>query len=176
MGMILRLLISCILSAQLHAAESIHDAQQIKPACIKAWMSRIDAVTEKIEYQNYGDKYCTCLAEKASGLSTEALAKTAKMCMSRIMLHNAMDVFEDDVGLKDLTLGDIAEYCQDKWSLLHPHQDNTMQQATTQYCACIKPDLLALAKKADTMTDEVYNGHIDTIADTCAVIIAVPAF
>lgn len=169
MGILCRVVIGTILLTQAYAAESVDDRQQIKPACVKAWMSRIDTITEKIEYQNYGEKYCTCLAEKAPDTTASALANTTKNCLSRILLHNAMDVFEDDVGLKDITLGDIAEYCHDKWSLFYPNQDSAMQQSTANYCACVKPKLLALAKKADTMTDEIYNGHIDNIADNCAI-------
>jgi hypothetical protein len=144
-------------------------AQIFKKTCFASWMGRVDTISEKdkMVYQNYGDRYCSCVATQPLD-SSAAINKAAQICMSKTLLHDTMDALADDVGLNELTLGDIAENCEDRWTLIYPAMNAADRSASLAYCGCAKPKLLSLSKNADKMTDQVYSNEIDTIAASCS--------
>lgn len=143
--------------------------QNFQANCTKAWMARATNLQdkEKIDYQNFGEKYCACAAKEPLN-STEAVNKAAQVCISRTLLHDTMDALEEDVGLNDLTPGDIDESCHDRWGLIYLSMSDEDKKATTAYCECAKPKLMDLVNRSEKMTDMAYATAIDEIAATCS--------
>lgn len=144
---------------------------EVNPAfqteCVNSWMKNADQATDKVDYKNFGEKYCGC----AAGLpldNEQAVQKAIQLCMSRTLLHDAMDSVDEEVGLSEAKDTDIDEYCQDRWTLIYPHQSDADKKVTTAYCECAKPKLLDLIKQSDNMTEKQYNDSIDSIAANCS--------
>ncbi|STY31046.1 Uncharacterised protein [Legionella wadsworthii] len=135
--------------------------------CTDAWMKKADEAKDKVDFKNFGEKFCGCAAKQPLG-NDAAMTKAAKLCMSRTLLHDAMDSIEDDVGLNKAKDTDVADYCQDKWDLVLPKPTEDDKKLTNSYCECAKPKLVELLKKANDMTDKQYDDEIDKIADACA--------
>ncbi|AWN75571.1 hypothetical protein LEAN103870_06280 [Legionella anisa] len=135
--------------------------------CTDAWMKKADEAKDKVDFKNFGEKYCGCAAKLP--LDNEAaVQKAVKVCMSRTLLHDAMDSIEDDVGLSKAKDSDITDYCKDRWELVLPKPTDEDKKFITAYCECAKPKLVELLKKSNDMTDKQYYDEIDGVADTCA--------
>ncbi|WP_454784495.1 hypothetical protein [Legionella sp. WA2024007413] len=135
--------------------------------CTNAWMKKADDVKDKVDFKNFGEKYCACAAKQQLD-SEAAVQKAAQMCISRTLLHDAMDSIEADVGLDKAKDSDVTDYCQDRWALVIPKQSDEDKKLITTFCDCAKPKLVDLLKKSNDMTDKQYDAEIDTIADACA--------
>ena len=142
-------------------------AQTFQTGCLKAWMGRSEAIKDKVDYQNFGEKYCACAATQPLATASD-VQQAAQICMSRIMLHDTMDSLEDDVGLAKTTSENITEYCHDRWNLIYPSMSEADKTATAAYCECANPKLFDLVKKSDSMTDKTYSNEIDGIAGACS--------
>ncbi|CEK10966.1 hypothetical protein [Legionella hackeliae] len=136
-------------------------------SCVGSWMKRIDDIKDKIDYKNFGEKYCECAAQQPLD-TQEAINKTMQLCMSQTLLQDTMDSLENEVGLEKATDSDVNEYCQDRFSLVFPQMGDKDKQAAESYCSCAKPKLAALLKTADDMTDKQYSDEIKNIAATCS--------
>lgn len=135
--------------------------------CIDSWMKKAAKSADQVDYKNFGEKYCACASTQP--LTNDAAIKNAiQLCMSRTLLHDAMDSLEEEVGLTDAKDTDIDEYCQDRWSLIYPNQTDADRKGITAYCECAKPKLLELIKQSETITDKQYSETIDTIAQACS--------
>ncbi|KTD70873.1 hypothetical protein [Legionella tucsonensis] len=135
--------------------------------CTEAWMKKADEAKDKVDFKNFGEKYCGCAAKQS--LDNEAaVQKAVKVCMSRTLLHDTMDSIEDDIGLSKAKDSDVADYCQDRWDLVLPKPTDEDKKLITAYCECAKPKLVELLKKSNDMTDKQYYNEIDGVADVCA--------
>ncbi|CEG56930.1 hypothetical protein [Legionella fallonii] len=154
------------LSATVHAAD-----EDFLGACTNAWMQKINDSAEKVDYKNFGEKYCTCASNQLrdkKDLTQDMLQKAMQLCMSRTLLHDAMDSVEEEVGLSEAKDTDVMEYCEDRWKLIYPKQTDDDKKITTAYCECAKPKLMDLIKQADNMTDKQYDDAIDSVAAACS--------
>lgn len=151
-------------SLAVHADSAGGDFQTL---CTNAWMKKADDAKDKVDFKNFGEKYCGCAAKQPLD-NDAAVQKTAKVCMSRTLLHDAMDSLEDEVGLSKAKDSDIADYCQDRWNLVVPKQTADDKKLITAYCECAKPKLVDMLKKTNDMTDKQYYEEIDGVADACA--------
>lgn len=152
------------LSATVHAEDFL-------ASCTNAWMQKINDSADKVDFKNFGEKYCTCAANQLAGQQSptqEMLQKAIQLCMSRTLLHDAMDSVEEEVGLSEAKDTDVMEYCADRWSLIYPKQTDEDKKFTTAYCECAKPKLMDLIKQSDNMTDKQYDEGIDNVAAACS--------
>ena len=141
--------------------------QAFQTDCNKAWMDMAGNTSDKVDYKNFGEKYCGCAAGKS--LATKAdLSKAAQICMSQTLLHDTMDGLGDNVGLKNLTQEIIQTGCQDKWKIIYPNMDDKLSASVTSYCQCASPKLMDLNKNRDNLTDKQWYDTIDSIANDCA--------
>lgn len=146
---------------------AVYAADSFQAVCTNSWMKKIDESTEKVDYKNFGEKYCECAAGQP--LDNEAaIQKAIQLCMSRTLLHDAMDSLEEEVGIKEAKDSDVKEYCEDKWNLVYPKQTAEDKIITSAYCACANPKLMELMKQADGMTDKQYAEGIDSAAASCS--------
>lgn len=142
-------------------------SESFQTVCINSWMKKINDSSDKVDFKNFGEKYCTCAA--AQPLDNDAaIQKAIQLCMSRTLLHDAMDSLEEEVGLSEAKDTDINEYCEDRWNLIYPKQTDEDKKITTAYCECAKPKLMDLIKKADSMTDKQYDEGINDVAAACS--------
>lgn len=142
-------------------------AESFQTMCINSWMKKIDASADKVDYKNFGEKYCGCAATQP--LDNDAsIQKAVQLCMSRTLLHDAMDSLEEEVGLSEAKDTDIIEYCNDRWTLVYPKQTAADKQVTTAYCECAKPKLMDLIKESDNITDKQYDDGINNVAAACS--------
>lgn len=136
--------------------------------CINAWMEKADTAKDKVDYKNFGEKYCGCAASQP--LDTDAaIQKAIQLCMSRTLLHDAMDSMEEAVGLPKASEADITNYCQDRWNLIYPEISDENKKKTIAYCDCAKPKLMDLVKQSDNITDKQYDDGINDIAAACSI-------
>lgn len=135
--------------------------------CVNEWMNRVEGIKDKGRYQNFGDKYCTCVAGLPLN-NVDEIVRTARNCISRTLLLDAMEAIDDDLGYTQTTLGDINEYCQDRWALIYPQMTDADKRAGDTYCNCAKSPLLALAKKSDSMGYQAFDSAVEEIAKNCA--------
>ncbi|MCL9685658.1 hypothetical protein [Legionella maioricensis] len=141
--------------------------ESFQTVCINSWMKKIGDSADKVDFKNFGEKYCTCAAGQP--LDNEAaIQKAIQLCLSRTLLHDAMDSLEEEVGLSEAKDTDINEYCEDRWNLIYPKQTDEDKKATTAYCECAKPKLMDLIKKAENMTDKEYDDGINDVAAACS--------
>jgi len=136
--------------------------------CVKSWMGRNADVKNKVDFQNFGEKYCTCAETQTPLDSNEAINMAAQVCMSRTLLQDAADNLSDEIGLNEVKDTDFNEYCMDRWELVYPNMDDNDKKAAVGYCDCAKPKLLELFKKSSDMTDQAYSKAIDDVAATCS--------
>lgn len=166
LSFVFTVIITCLPSL-VTAAEAPPTNQSFQTTCFNAWMGRINDMKAKIDYQNFGDKYCKCAASQM--LDTPlAIEKASQVCLSRTLLHDTMDALESDLGLSEITPGDIKEYCEDRWSLIYPHMNAKDKQSVSNYCGCAKPKLHQLVLDEDKITPEAFALQIDGIATQCA--------
>jgi hypothetical protein len=135
--------------------------------CINSWMSKGEQATDKVDYKNFGEKYCACASAQPLD-NEEAIKKAIQICLSQTLIHDAMDSLEEEVGLSDAKAADYTEYCQDRWSLIYPKQTEEDKKFTSSYCECAQPKLMDLVKKSEAITDKEYDQSIDTIAASCS--------
>lgn len=135
--------------------------------CTNSWMKKADDAKDKVDFKNFGEKYCGCAAKLPLD-NDAAVQKAIHICMSRTLLHDAMDSLEDEVGLSKAKDSDIADYCQNRWDLIYPKQSDEDKKLITAYCECAKPKLTDLLKRSNDMTDKQYDAEIDTVADACS--------
>lgn len=139
-------------------------AGDFQTRCTEGWMKHADEAKDKVDFKNFGEKFCSCAAKQP----LDDKEKAAKVCMSRTLLHDAMDSIEDDIGLSKAKDSDVADYCQDRWDLVLPKPTDEDKKLITAYCECAKPKLVELLKKSKDMTDKQYYDEIDSVADACA--------
>lgn len=149
------------LSAHVQADDSLFSS------CTNAWMQKSNDFADKVDFKNFGEKYCGCVATKPLS-SKEEIQKAMQLCMSRTLLHDTMDSVEEEVGLSDAKDKDLMEYCEDRWNLVYPKQTNEDKKITTAYCECAKPKLMNLTKQTTKITDKQYDEGIDSIAAECS--------
>lgn len=147
-----------------HNEKSGNDFQSI---CTQAWMEKANMAKDKVDYKNFGEKYCKCAANQPL-ISDEEVQKAIQLCISRTLLHDAMDSLEDEVGFNKAKDTEITEYCHDRWNLIYPDLSDENKKKTMAYCDCAKPKLMNLMKQSDNMTDKQYEDGINEIADSCS--------
>ncbi len=135
--------------------------------CTDAWMKKADEAKDKLDYKNFGEKYCGCAAKQSLD-NDDAVKKAIQLCMSRTLLHDAMDSLEEEITLSKAKESDINDYCLDRWSVVLPKQTDDDKKLINSYCQCAQPKLMELIKKSDNMTDKEYEAGIDKVADDCA--------
>jgi hypothetical protein len=150
-----------------YADDSAQKTNPFLTACTNSWMSKADQASDKVDYKNFGEKYCTCASLQPLD-NDVAIKKAIQLCMSRTLLHDAMDSLEEEVGLSDAKDTDLTEYCQDRWNLIYPQQTDDVKKLTTAYCECAKPKLFDLIKQSESITDKQYEDSINTIAADCS--------
>lgn len=143
-------------------------APTFQATCVNAWMGRNPDISDKMDFKNFGEKYCKCAETQQPLDSQEAVNKAAQVCMSRILLQDAMDNVEEKIGLDKVTAQDIDNACMDRWSLVYPKMDDNDKKIATSYCSCANPKLVDLSKKSANMTDDEYYKEINGIAATCS--------
>lgn len=136
--------------------------------CIDSWMKRLDNIRDKVDYKNFGEKYCECASQHPLD-NQEAINKTMQLCMSQTLLQDTMDSLENEVGLDKAAGEEINEYCEDRFTLVFPAMNDKDKETTARYCSCAEPKLAALLKTADSMTDKEYSNEIKKIASSCSV-------
>ena len=141
--------------------------ESFQEKCVASWMKKIDDSAEKVDYKNFGEKYCECAAAQPLD-NAAAIQKAIQLCMSRTLLHDAMDSLEEEVGLSEAKDTDVNEYCADRWELIYPKQTEADKKITAAYCECAKPQLMELMKGADKMTDRQYDEGINNVAASCS--------
>ncbi|AUH71972.1 hypothetical protein [Legionella sainthelensi] len=159
------IVLTMLFSLTVHA-----DAQQksgdFQTICTDAWMKNADKAKDKVDYKNFGEKYCSCAAKQPLDNET-AVKKAIQLCMSRTLLHDAMDSLEDEITLSKAKESDINDYCLDRWSVVLPEQTDDDKKLINAYCQCAQPKLMDLIKQSDNMTDKEYEAGIDKVADNC---------
>lgn len=155
-----------------YAAESANKLDEVfKTACVKSWMERGDKTSDKVGYKNFGEKYCDCAANMPLN-SDAAIDKAAQLCMSQILLHDAMDNVESDSGLANLTEDKVKSACAGEWTMIYPEMDAKLKEGTASYCACAAPKMNDLNKTRDNLTDKEWYAKINGIAADCSGIVA----
>ena len=130
-------------------------------------MKKSADATDKVDFQNFGEKYCACAANKP--LDNDAAVQKAirYVCQERYFMmpwtHS-----KKRLGLSEAKDTDINEYCVDRWNLVYPKQSDAEKQIVKAYCECAKPKLIDLIKQSDNVTDKQYDEGIDSIADACS--------
>jgi len=150
------------------AVEETKPAETFQSICLKSWMERANEAEDKVDFQNFGEKYCDCAATQQPLTTNEDVAKAAKVCMSRILLQDSMDNLTDELELSDVTEADVNEYCLDRWKLIYPSMDDKIKKTSEDYCSCAKPKLLELIKKMDSKTDKQFAAEINEVAANCS--------
>ena len=141
-------------------------ADTFKTSCVKAWVEKSNT-NDKVEYKNFGEKYCNCVAKQP--LDSDAqMATAAKVCMSRVLLHDSMDTLEDEVGLSSLTADKIETGCLSKWDTIATALAGDAKGQVNNYCKCASPQLTDMNTNRDNFTDKAWADKIDSIADSCA--------
>lgn len=142
-------------------------ASDFQTVCTNAWMKKADETKDKVDFKNFGEKYCGCAAKQPLG-DDAAIQKAVHLCMSRTMLHDTMDSLGDEIGLSKIKDSDISDYCMNRWELIMPKQTDGEKKLINDYCNCVKPKLMELVKKSNNVTDKQYDETIDNVADGCA--------
>ncbi|MDX1837378.1 hypothetical protein DIZ81_05550 [Legionella taurinensis] len=141
--------------------------ETFQSTCVKAWLGRDNTTKDQVDYKNFGEQYCECAATQPLQDSA-AVDKAAQVCMTRTLLHDALNSLEEDNELTGASEADIDESCHDRWSLVYPKMDDRLKQVATSYCGCAKSELKTLIKNSDNMTDKEYDNKINDIAASCA--------
>ncbi|MDP3268292.1 MAG: hypothetical protein Q8M40_04520 [Legionella sp.] len=166
-------LLMILFSVSSYADVAPSSGNSFQSVCIDSWMKKSEQIKDKIDYKNFGEKYCSCAATQP--LSSDAeISKAIQTCMSQTLLHDAMDSLEEEVGLSEAKATDIDEYCNDRWDLIYPDKSDEAKKITTAYCSCANPKLMDLIKHSDNQTDKQYNDAINSIAASCSGIVQQP--
>lgn len=166
-AMMIATLISSISLPTYAVTEPSRPVESFQSICLDSWMKRMTTIKDQVSYKNFGEKYCSCA--QTQPLDTDiAVDKAIQVCMSRTLLHDAMDSLEDSVGLAKATDKDVTQYCLAKWDLIYPQITDRAKEIATAYCECSKLKLVELVKNADAMTDKAYSDQIDSIAASCS--------
>lgn len=156
-----------MLAYSAYADKSSQSGATFQDACISSWMKKADEATDKVDYKNFGEKYCQCASTQQLD-SDAAIKKAIQVCLSRTLLHDAMDSLEEEVGLSKAKDTNIQEYCQNRWNLIYPKQTDEDKKFTTAYCGCAQLKLMDLIKQSENMTDKQYYEVVDNIAADCS--------
>lgn len=157
-----------------YADDTTKKEDTFQSTCVTAWLGRYGDIKEAVDYKNFGEKYCECASTQPLQDSA-AVDKAAQVCMTRTLLHDAVDSMEEDKKLDNATAADIGEYCHDRWDLVYPKMDDKLKSTAATYCDCANPEILSLIKGSDSMTDKQYYDKIDEIAATCSAKLVAPA-
>lgn len=141
--------------------------ESFQSICLDSWLKRVTNDQNKVDYKNFGEKYCECAASQPLD-NDQAIDKAIQLCMSRTLLKDAMDALDDSVGITEATDKQVGEYCESRWKLVYPTMNDNVKAAATAYCDCAKPKLLDLNKRSEDMTDNEYYDGINEIAATCS--------
>ena len=143
---------------------SPESANAFNKTCVKTWMERADKTSDKVVFQDFGEKYCHC-AETQPLANDADIDKAAKVCMARTLLYTTMNSFD---SYKDLTEDKITTACGEQWTIVYPGMDDKIKAFATSYCQCAAPKLLVIGKDADNLTDDQFNDKINDVAATCS--------
>lgn len=138
-----------------------------KTACVKAWMKRATDASDAVDFRNFGEKYCGCVAYHPLN-SEAAIHQASQICLSQTLLHDTMDSFETEHGLAGLTEEKAIASCQDRWNLIYPKMEDNLKAASNTYCKCAAPKLVEINKGRDNFTDKQWYAAIDKVAADCA--------
>ena len=141
-------------------------AEEFQTNCTNSWMQSAGDAADKVDFKNFGEKYCGC-ASKLPLNNTEDANKAIKTCLSQTLLHDAMDSVEEEVGLTEAKDTDITAACEGRWKLIMVKPTEADKKAASAYCECAKPKLVDLIKQSNSMTDKQYAQAIDAVADSC---------
>ncbi|BCA95687.1 hypothetical protein TUM19329_20480 [Legionella antarctica] len=141
--------------------------ESFQSLCINTWMKKSSDFSDGVNFKNFGEKYCTCAAGQQLD-NDAAIQKAIQFCMSKTLLHDAMESLEEEAGLSEANDTDIKEYCEDRWNLVFSKQTDANKKITVAFCECAKPKLMDLIKKADDVTDTQYEKGIDDVAAACS--------
>lgn len=145
------------------------DAKAFKKMCVSAWMKSVPA-GDKVDYQDFGEKYCSCASEKPL-TSQEDVNKAAQFCMGKILLRNISDRLEESPGLDEVASKDVDEACKGAWKMISsPDSGAPPAEMVSQFCACVEPQMVTLAKKNAELTDSQWYVKVDTISAGCPLV------
>ncbi|MHB1947418.1 MAG: hypothetical protein ACYCQI_04815 [Gammaproteobacteria bacterium] len=160
------MLVTAFLAAYPFASYAQDNLEAFKTSCVNAWMDKAKA-SDQVEYKNFGEKYCDCVATQP--IDTDAqMSSAAKLCMSRVLIHDTMDTLEDEVGLSNLNADKIQKGCLDKWNAIATALVGDAKGQVDNYCKCATPKLTDLNTNRDNYTDKEWATKIDSIADSCS--------
>ena len=148
------------------AEASAPAGQDFKTVCVNAWMKSAPE-NGKVDYQNFGEKYCSCAAGKSLTTQDE-VNKAAQSCMGQTLLRNTADALEDSPGLDKVTAEDVMSACQASWAIISPQTKTAPETVATQFCTCVQPQMVELAKKNEDMTDDQWYEKVDAISAACS--------
>jgi len=100
-----------LLSLSLYADQT---SEAFQTECVSSWMKKAEGAANKVDYKNFGEKYCGCAAKQPLD-NDAAIHKAIQLCISRTLLHDAMDSLEEEIGLNEAKDKDINEYCTQQW-------------------------------------------------------------
>ncbi|KTC97439.1 hypothetical protein Lgee_1760 [Legionella geestiana] len=145
------------------------DAKAFKNMCVSAWMkSAPDG--DKVDYQDFGEKYCSCAAEKPL-TSQEDVNKAAQFCMGKILLRTISDRLEESPGLDKVASKDVEQACKGAWTMItSPGSGAPPAEMVSQFCACVEPQMVKLAKKNEELTDSQWYVKVDAISAGCPLV------
>lgn len=149
------------------AAQAANPQDTFQTNCVNSWMKRVSDPKDKVDYKNFGEKYCECAGKNPLD-SQDAINKTMQLCMSQTLLQDTMDSLENEVGLDKANDSDINEYCEDRFTLVFPQMNDNDKKASANYCGCAKPKLMAIIKSSENLTDKQYSDQINDIAAACS--------
>lgn len=149
-----------------YAADASSD-QVFNTSCLKAWMERAGNTSDKVEFKNFGEKYCACASGKSLNNDAE-IDKAARTCMSQTLLQVTMSALETSPGLSNLTEANILSGCQGEWKIVYPDMGADAKRRTDDFCKCAAPKLLGLNKNKDNVTDAQWSDKINEIGDSCS--------
>lgn len=165
LGMIL-MLHTAILALFPFTSYAQDDLKSFKKSCVKAWMNKSKS-GDSAEFKSYGEKYCDCVASQA--IDTDAqMESAAKLCMSRVLLREAMNALQENGGLSNLNTNKIEMSCVKRWDSIATALAGDSIKPMDIYCRCAAPKLLDLSSNRDSYTETTWAEKIDSIADSCA--------
>lgn len=139
--------------------------------CTTEWRARVDITNkdqdDKVLYLMVGEKYCACALTQPFD-SSRVESQVKHLCIPRSLLRDTMDGVRDEVGFREVTLGDINEYCQDRLNMVYPKMKGINKKTDLGFCTCAKEKLLNLTRRADKIPDESYIQEINGIAKECS--------
>lgn len=154
-------------ASEAQPAADAKPAQSFQSICLDSWLKRVTDDQNKVDYKNFGEKYCECAASQPLD-NDQAINQAIQLCMSRTLLKDAMDALDESVGITKATDKQVGDYCAGRWKLVYPAMNDSVKAAASAYCDCAQPKLVDLNKRSDDMTDKEYYDGINGIAATCS--------